>query len=241
MSKELAKAGQAYLQPTVNVTPKDAQPYVVFLSEKNSKFTQIVQGAKDATVPDPILIAGDNFTRLQPLKCHFVKAEQLWVERTRDSKATALSVLSSRPSSYKEPQKEEILAALLVYTPSGLVPATATFRKGLSKGAAVASRELSTVADKDGLREWVKKSDDHRAAAQITFPFARFTATIKTQMEPSKSGGDPFPGSTTTCRPTSAADWGQLQAFFEKYGFDSLDAIVAVHDARVAELLKLQK
>jgi hypothetical protein len=240
MSKDLVKAGQAYLAPVVDVAARESLPYVVFLSEKTTGFAQIVSTIQGAKVPDPILRSGDSFTRLQPLKCHFVRATQLWVERTKNQEAKALSVLSTQPKSYKEPQKEEILATLLVYTPKGLVPATATFRKGLSKGAALVCRELQAVSDKALIGEWIKRSDDHRVAAQIEFPFARFTASITTQMEPAKSGGDPYPASVAVCRPTTAGDWKQLQEYFGANGFEGLDAVVAIHDQRVAALLKLQ-
>jgi hypothetical protein len=237
MSTALVPTGcESYLVPVVDTIEKNTLPYVTFFSSKGKASGDIMAQVRGIREPEPVIFNKGVYKRLSPLKFHVVTAKRLWVER--DDQNNAISVLTKDPCDNSDPCKEEIQAVLLVYGPDGLTPATAMFRTGGCRGMQAPVNDLAGMRDPDFVSDWIARSPDHKAAASIPYPFARFTVTLSMQLKTSRSTGRSYRESASILDPTTAAEASDVADFLANR-LDELKAVEALYTKRVNELMAL--
>jgi hypothetical protein len=228
---------EEFLVPTTEKIDVNTLPYVSFFNNMAEKKEEMQAQIPGVQPPNPVLFNKGEYSLQIPLKFHLVEAKRLWVER-QDGKEP-ISVSLTDPG-FKTPYIEEIHAAILVYTPQGLVPATCTFKRALAKGAVQAVNDLAGMNDPDYLSRWMARSAEHKAAASIRVPFGRFTVLMTTKQDVAKSTGRLFPISSGKLSPTTAADLNALNAFSaDEANVAKLKAVTAFNRKRIDDLLAL--
>lgn len=239
----VAVAGaKQYLAPvTTDVSPEASTPYVTFAFPIADKYGEMAAAIPGLQTANPVLFLNNQYRKLDPFRFHLVRATpQIWVERNQGREALAVKVAA--PARDEKQYVEEIYTSLLVYTPSGLVAATATFKKAATSGIKTVIGEFNLVNDAKGISDWIGRSPDHKAASAIPYPFGRFTANLKSFMKPPKGPGKPYHMTQATTLPTTAADAAAIAKFFtDEASVSSLNAVVAFTQSRYDDLVKLAK
>lgn len=221
----------AFLAPVADVRESGGSPYVTYAFKMSPKFTDYaaqISGLKEA---EAVLVQGDQYTRLSPLKLHVLASKTLYVER-EDGKE-ALRATDQQPArGSKSDLVEENHMAAIVYDGENLVPVSIVFKKALAQGANRAAKELNACQTP----EWLDRSPDHRAAGSIKVPFGRFTATITSGFEMAKSSGRQYPISKAEIKPITAAEAANLKEFL-----GDPDNVVAINDVTARVLNNIQE
>jgi hypothetical protein len=233
LGDELAAYTSQLLTPAVQEMPEGSSgPYVGFADPKNGKYDQLVQsGVKNG---DAYLSADGRYTKLDPFEFHLLAATRLWVQ-SDDTGKVVLDVTDVDPRSWKSPYKENIEAAILVYSGDTIVPAKCSFRTTKAGPGRVANNELASA----GTPEWAKQSKDHATiAGKLPVPFSRFFIRVETTRKVAKGSGLPMYVAEGTSILTTPAKADMISAAFKDENFRK--AVAAVMDGYTGRVKELQ-
>lgn len=246
-TESLAKRGGAALtlrpelaELTNDLTKPDAGfsdygggvPFVGFVDQKSGNLADLLAAG---LAPGDIYLShlGDRKNvKLSPFEFMLIKHRQLWVQ-TDNTYKNVLAVTDRDPRSYKDPRKENILSVVVVFTPDGPVAATANFKTTKAEIGRVALRELAKATTP----EWAKQSGDHKLAAGVPLPFARFYVTGTTYKDTAKGSGLPMYVGRAKATVVTPDRWNQVNQFINsEEGAAEIKAAYDVFTARVKEL-----
>ena len=185
-------------------------PYVLFVSPKGQTFAKIAQQIPDLQDGDPVLVNGDEYTRLNPFRFYIVDAFQHFSAVDGQGQIIETTLDAEKAREDKE-YKEHIETMLIVQHADNLVPATCTFKTTKTNAA---HRALETLKKASDLESWSKLSAEHKASAAVPYPYARFITTVTLKRGTGKKSGFAFVAANGMVRPTGLADWDRLAAFF---------------------------
>lgn len=235
---------QTLMTPVVKINDRKTLPYVVFASKMGENYADMAAVIPGLKPPQPVLVINGSYKALNPLKFFLLGGQQFWVERKEGK--DILSASADDPG-YKSDKREEIHAAILVFTADGLVPATVTFKSGGCRGVAKSLKTLAQMSNTDPKRgptisEWIALSADHKAAATIQLPPLRFTTVITAELKTAKNSGRDYVLTSGTVAPVTAAEAKAAQDFLanpEKA--KEFQAVMDNLTNRVAEVVKFIK
>jgi hypothetical protein len=229
LGNELAKVEGVSTEVAVPVQETPPPPFVGFFEKNSGKVAELSQAG--VALGESYLSADNKLTKLYPLSYHLLNFRQFWTET--DENWNILDVTTT-PQNYKSKLKEHFEVVLLTYINDTLVPARATFRFTKANAGLIPSKELGAAAKGD----WAGKSPEHKEAAKLPEPWARFTATTKTTKKTAKGSGFTFYLANTTTAPTTMGQWNTLQKFLEDTKNKiALADVFTAYNSKVTELL----
>ena len=242
-TKEVAKVAQnqlpaAYMDGNadgVDTSAVGGVPYIKFLNIKSPTYAELTALLPGAKEPDPVLVrpVPEPPLLLSPLKLHVMYANQVWAQLDENT-GDPIEVQSVRPEWGSQKNLREIIEAVVfAYSGERVIPARITFKGGLCTGAAAAAKTLKMAAKPD----WFSYSDAHKATANISAAFARFTATFTVSQRTARTTGRKYYVSDARILPTTEAEYSLfVQEMSKPESIASLRAVVANYQRRVAFL-----
>lgn len=163
-------------------------PYLAFANQKMNSWNDIKTDVPTLKEGDAVIKLKDQYVKLEPLVFSVVElSRQMWVNRGDDNKPTKVT-FQRQEMGNPSGLVEEFQAVLLVYTPTGIVPAKASFRMGIAPLGEVSDKGLNQSAD---TAKWAAISNDHAVTTKgipDQLSNLRFTVVASTFMHPTKKG-----------------------------------------------------
>ncbi len=177
------------------------------------------------------------FEKIASLEFHVLACRQLWVNY--DKSGQVLGVINVDPRTWKGDYKENIEAAIIVYTSQGAVPAKCSFRTTKAQPGRIANKELQAASTK----EWANIDKAHAAVAGA-FPLGqfppgfRFTVQVAINKGTAKGSGLPQYIATGKVVLTTPEKSGELQTLLTSS--DAKERIASVMDAYTTRVKELE-
>lgn len=181
-------------------------PYVGFLHPRSPSYADVCNAIPGIAEGQAYYATGESgqYTKLDPFKFHLIDdVFPYWAKRNNSGHAIGVK-LDTQP--FGSEFKENVDALILVYTPTGVMPATIGFR-----GARVAAVKSAAKALKEAASaEWGNKSPDHKSSLTVDVPAFRFTTTAILGTAPNKKTGDSYPTAKGLVKPITPAELSLL-------------------------------
>lgn len=230
LGESLAKIEGVTTEIAVPVKETILPPYVGSYEKSSNKGAELAQAG--VAMGSFYLALNGRYIPMPTLQFHLLNYRQFWT--TTDDKSVVLEAkLASQ--GFQSKFQEHFEAVLLVYANGELIPAHARFRGAKSAAGYKASVELEAAQD----GKWASKSPEHKIAAGIKEPWARFVTSVVTQKNTAKKTGLPYWKAIPSTAPTNAAQAKIIQEYGENAEENSVlfASVFQVFNANVQDIL----
>jgi hypothetical protein len=238
MSKSLAAKVNAVATVAPNLPPALVGGFETFVSKYNTPYVsfaqpaakeqwqQLIRSLPNVEDGDPVLFMPNG--TLVPLKpMQFIVCQYKQYFATVDAAGNELERYSTDGGG----MKERVWSALLVFTPTGIVPATCMFKTTKCPAITGVISEVMASTQPD----WIKRGPAYeQAVAACTLPNFRVIGEVRIIAKPGRGKGLPYKLAQVTPRPTTAVEWEQLSKLNSDTVF--LNDVAAGYAGRLAEL-----
>lgn len=208
-------------------------PYISFANGKMKAWDEMKSDIPTLKPADVTLhTKSTGFQKLDPLVFSVLElSPELWVERNTLNKVVTST---TKRQDFKDKRKQEFNALVLVYTPTGVVPALAQFRTAIADLGETARIGMNKVGD---VEKWKAASPEHLITMKIPDALAnlRFTVSARTYAKTFQSG-DVGIVAKGKVKPVTAGQADQLAAFLNEPGnADRINRMRTLLNKRIEE------